>query len=179
MRDNELFKLLRDTLLAGFSRYGLTEVGIKQAYQPTPVGPDYEKTIYLSKINEVRYGWVVREDNYNTATNEIDHTETQIVESVIQVNGWVITKVDDFSGSTGADITNNAAEILNSDLGIQQLLEGGASILRITNIRIPYFLDDRDRFAASPSFDLTIVHSNTRGSITPPINTINSGIYGI
>lgn len=179
MRDNELFKLLRDVMLSGLSRYGLTDVSVKQAYQTLPVGPDYAKTLYVSKISELRDGFVIRSDTYDLDTDDFIHTETQIVESVIQFNGWVIVEADNFDGITAADLTNYAAEILNSDTARKQLLDANASILRISNIRVPYFLDDRDRFEASPSFDVSVMHSNTRLSTTPPVNTINSGLYRI
>jgi hypothetical protein len=44
---------------------------------------------------------------------------------------------------------------------INILQVAGVALLKISDIRNPYFKDDRDQFQASPSFDFTLIYNRS------------------
>ena len=56
---------------------------------------------------------------------------------------------------------NRAAAILQSQTAIDSFEAVNVGILRIQQLRNPYFSDDRERYEASPSFDFTLTHHQT------------------
>ncbi len=71
---------------------------------------------------------------------------------------------------TASDIANTAAGIMQSDMSIDTLTSKGLFIYRITDVRNPYFVDDKERFEASPSFDFTLQHEQVIISQTPVVD---------
>ena len=68
---------------------------------------------------------------------------------------------------------------MQSDKTRDILNESGVGILRITDVRNPYFQDDRDNFEASPNFDITFVYENIRTNLDPIITDFVSQITGV
>lgn len=52
----------------------------------------------------------------------------------------------------------------------------GVGMLRITDVRNPYFTDDKDRFAADPSFDIVLTYPRQRVEINAPISAYDLNI---
>ena len=69
---------------------------------------------------------------------------------------------------------------MQSDATRAILNASGVGILRVTDIINPYFVDDRDNFEASPSFDFVLTYQNVRVSTSPQITPpITQNIYGV
>jgi hypothetical protein len=51
--------------------------------------------------------------------------------------------------------------IMQGSQFIEALKAQGFGIMRITDLRNPYFKDERDQFQASPSFDFTLSYNRT------------------
>jgi hypothetical protein len=56
------------------------------------------------------------------------------------------------------DVAHLTAALLQTWETIDALKAAGAGILRVTDVRCPYFKDDRNEFQPFPSFDFTITH---------------------
>src|SRR6185437_7605808 len=175
MTDNELIKVFWPILKTGLINAGYTDVISKQAYQPTQQGTDTPPTVYFYKVGDKRYGFLRRDSIWNTVDSVMEHIEEQWYETVFQMSALVIQKPSNPS-YTASDLVNEAAAILQSDSAREQLLLKEVGILRVTDVRNPYFTDDRDRFEASPSFDFILTHKQTRVSIDPVIESFEFNI---
>jgi len=178
MLDNQLIQLFRPLIQNGLISNGYPNVTVKQNYQPTQQGVNTGPTVYFNKISDRRYGFLKREDVYNTNTNQMVHTESQWYETTFQISALVIQDPKNIS-YTASDLVNIVAMIMQSDATRIALLNGGAGIYRITDVRNPYFLDDQDRWEASPSFDFTLTHEQVSSIIDPSTNSVVPGIYRV
>lgn len=180
MQDNVLIALFTGIIEAGLAERGYSSIPVVQAYQPTLQGVNESPTVFFSKTSDKRYGFIQSQTEYSSLTEEISLIETQLYESVFNINVWAIQDPSTPSAPTAADLANIVALILNCAKGRQQLLDAGVGILRITDIRNPYFVDDKEIFEANANFDFTLTHKQTQSTIisevTPPIR---SGIYPI
>lgn len=178
MTDNELISLFLPIIQSSLISSGYVDVVVKQFNQPTQQGINTTPTVYFSKIGDHRYGSPRRSDTWNETLNRIDHVETQIYETTFQVQALVLQSPANPS-YTASDLVNEVAHIMQSDRTISILTAAQVGIYRITDIRNPYFTDDRDQFEASPNFDFTLTHRQIRLSTTPKVDDINPGIYPI
>lgn len=167
--DNQLIQLFLPIINAGLLADGFTNVTVKQSNQPTMQGINTTPTVYFFKVNNKRYGYLGRDDTWNGS--QMVHTELQYFETVFQVSALVLQNPKFTSLPTASDLVNEVASIMQSDNTRAILNSSGVGILRISDILNPYFVDDKDNFEASPSFDFTLVYENTRTSTTPIINT--------
>lgn len=161
MNDNDLIKAFRPIISSLLSMNGVNDCPVIAANQPTRQGVQLNKAIYFTKIADKRYGFVKRSDMLNAEGSLFTHTETQPYETTFQVNALSIQSPDDSNGITASDLVNLVSSIMQSDYAREELRKIGVSILRITDVRNPYFLDDKDRFEASPSFDFTLLYYRT------------------
>jgi len=167
--DNQLIQLFLPIIKAGLLADGFNNVTVKQSNQPTMQGINTNPTVYFFKLNNKRYGYLGRDDVWNGS--QIVHTETQYFETVFQVAALVLQNPNFINLPTASDLVNEVASIMQSDNTRAILNLSGIGILRISDVLNPYFVDDKDNFEASPTFDFTLVYENTRASTTPIINT--------
>jgi hypothetical protein len=178
MQDNALIQAFLPIISAGLASQGYLNIPIVQAYQPTQQGINSSATIYFYKVNDYRYGYVKREDNWDSNTSTMIHTETQLYETIFQINALVIQDPINIS-YTASDLINVIAAIMQSENTLTLLQQQDIQILRITDVRNPYFSDDKDRFEASPSFDFTLLHKQIITTNDNVIQTVVPGIYRI
>jgi hypothetical protein len=171
--DNSLIQLFLPIIQAGLVADGFTTTVVKQSNQPTQQGIPTAPMVFFTKIFNRRFGFLRRADVWNTMTSQFDHTESQYYETSFQVSALVLQNPSDLTIPTASDLVNEVACILQSSATLNTLNNAGVGILRISDISNPYFVDDRDNFEASPSFDFVLVYLNERVStsplITPPI----------
>jgi hypothetical protein len=171
MRDNLIFKNIIEILRAGMDAQDFEDVKIKQAFQPRNQGANTAPTLYIHKLGDHRYGFPKREDIWDQETSTMIHEEKQIYESMFQITGLSIQDPKKAATQpTASDIVNAASHAMQSDYAIKSLLAKELSIYRVTAIRNPYFVDDKERFEASPSFDFTLQHEQVIISTTPIIS---------
>ena len=180
MTDNELIMLFRPIIIAGLATDGFNNVAVKQANQPTQQGVNTGPTVYFFKVANKRYGFLGRKDKWSTPTSKMDHTEKQNFETTFQVSALVTQNPKNLTLPTASDLVNEVASIMQSDNTRAILGASGVGILRITDVVNPYFVDDRDNFEASPSFDFVLTYVNTRESVSPIITPpILQNIHGV
>ena len=158
MKDNELIAAIRAAIIAGEPIVGLKGIDVVQAYQPTQQGVARQPTIYLFKIGDHRYGSLGRTDIWDEPDSEEIHTETQYYLTTFQISALATQDPSDLAKPTASDIVNGVAAIMQNSTTIQNLQDQDIGLLRVADVRNPYFIDDRGRFEASPSFDIDVVH---------------------
>ncbi len=179
MRDNELIQLFVPIIRAGLDERGLTNVLIEQANQPTQQGANSAPTVLFTKLFDHPYGFVEMNDAQGTVEGETIHTEIQNLESTFQISALVTQNPADTTSLTASDIVNTVAAIMRSEITRGILQAGNVGIQKPGNVRNPYFVDDRGRFEAVPSFDFILTHKQIDTNANPVIQSVNSGIYPI
>lgn len=86
------------------------------------------------------------------------YTEDQQYSTTFQASALSTQDPADTNQLTASDILNYVAAVLQSQTAIDTFENNNVGILRIDQIRNPYFSDDRERYEASPSFDFTLTH---------------------
>ena len=148
----------------------LSQILIQQDYQPTQEGTPSFPTIFLHKIGDFRLGFPARQSVWNAATQTESYIETQQYETTFQFSALVTQDPSNTSSLTAADCLNYAAYVLQSYAAITALEAQGIGVYRIGDVRNPYFSDDRGRYEASPSFDVTFTTKQII-TLTTPIVT--------
>lgn len=171
MTENQLAILIRSTLLQLLAGQGLADLPVLAGYQPTGQGRA-QRGIYFFPVTDTRYGWQQRKDVFNPETGDQVHTESQIIESLFQVQGFAPSSPADLEAPTARDLTNLAAMLIASQPFVQALAKQGAGVQRITAVRSPFFKNDAGQFEASPSFDFTVSHKRSITQTTPSIDSI-------
>ncbi len=173
MLDNEIIKEIVAIIRAGLTAAGTpySTATLSQKNQPTQQGAPSAPAVFLYKIGDHRYGSVGRQDTYNEYDAEFIHTETQAYETTFQVSTLVSQNPANTTAMTASDLANRVAAIMQSSSTLETLRSKGLGIYRVTDVRNPYFTDDRDRNEASPSFDFTVTHKQVIISTTHVVET--------
>lgn len=186
--DNQLFALLISTIEAAQPSVGIPNVSGKpgvpvvQNYQPTAEGVSSGPFAYITIISRRRYGSPGRKDLWippvDPDPGKETHTETQILETTFQIGALVpqTPPSSDITSPTALDIVTLLSAIMQSTATIAILQENDIGILRVTDIRNPKFLDDKERWEAAPSFDFTLAHKLI---VTTEIDVLESEVLTI
>lgn len=180
MLDNELITLFRTIITDGLTGVPVDPVpDIVQAYQPTTQGTPLNSTVFFYKVSDHRYGSPKWLNTYDADSGVEIHQEIQAYETVFQFNALAIQNPNTVS-FTASDLVNLVSQILQSERSIRTLESNNVSLLRITDVRNPYFTDDFERYEASPSFDVTFTHTRTLTTTVPVIvPPVAAGIHRI
>lgn len=179
MLDNPLISLIRQTIIALEASAGISGTPIKQAFQPTQQGVNTQPTAYLYKIGDKRIGTPLRSDKWDSVNSVMTHTETQIYETTFQLSVLATQDPANTSQYTASDITNLTAHIMQSDAALAAFRAQDIGVLRVMEVRNPYFSDDRGRFEASPSFDFILTHKQVIVTTTPIIQATELQILNV
>lgn len=171
MLDNELIKIIIATIIAGEEIAGIANTPIKQAFQPTQQGVNKVATAYLHKVSDRRYGFPRIIDVWDSGAGKMVEQTTQQYETTFQISALSIQNPANTTQYTASDILNLIAFILQSRPTVELFQSQGIGIERITDIRNPYFKDDKDRFEASPSMDFVITHKQIILATAPVSDT--------
>jgi len=160
--DNQIIQIFLPIIQNGLITDGFTGVTVKQSNQPTQQGIPTTPTVYFFKVSNKRYGFLGRHDEWKV--NQMLHHESQYMEITFQIMALVLQYPITPNQYTASDLVNEVASIMQSDNTRDILNQSGIGILRVTDISNPYFVDDRDQFEASPSFDFTLTYQDDRVS---------------
>jgi hypothetical protein len=121
----------------------------------------------------------VSSEAMTTATMTMVHTEEQQYETTFQLSALATQNPATPTQYTASDICNLCAAILQSSVAIQTFEANQVGIERVTDVRNPYFDDDRQQNEASPSFDYCLTHKQIIVSTTPVIQSTTIGLYEV
>lgn len=177
MNDKQLAALFMAQLLPAIqAASGLAGVKLARNFQPRQQGANNSPYVYFFKIGDHRYGHPEKKDVWNATAGTFDHIEIQQYESTYQFSAWVPQDPKDVTGLTESDILNTVSGIIQSDLILAAFRVQEVGILRVTDVRNPYIVDDRDRFEAVPSFDVILTHKRTSVSTIPAVVTYEANM---
>jgi len=179
MNDNDIIQVFLPIINDGLIADNFNGVTVKQSNQPTMQGVNTNPTVYFFKVGNKRYGWLGRADLWDSLSSQMIHTESQYIESTWQMQALVLQNPLTPNQYTASDLINEVASIMQSDNTRDILNESGIGILRVTDVTNPYFVDDRDNFEASPSFNFVLVYENIRTSQNKIINGFAATVDGI
>jgi len=178
MQDNALIELFLPIITAGLTAAGYTGVATSASFQPTRQGVNSQPTVYFFKVGDHRYGFLKRFDKWDTVSEMMIHTEIQNYETTFQVSAWVIQNPASIS-YTASDLVNSVAQIMQSEATVNTLNASNVGILRVEPVLNPYFIDDKDRYEASPSFTFTLTHKQVSTVPIPVIQFVEYDIFPI
>jgi hypothetical protein len=180
MNDNALIGVIATQLEAASASAGWN-YAVVQKDQPTQEGIPTAPTIFFEKLFDVEYGFpMVSYPTYNQASNTFTQQEDQWTETHFQVSALVIQDVTNLSLPTASDVVNYMKQYINSRACLAQLKAAGVGILRITDIRNPYFKDDREVYEANPNFDVILQHKRTiTASVGASNKVVGATVTGI
>jgi hypothetical protein len=177
LNDNQLIQIFLPIIQNGLTADGFLNVIVKQSNQPTQQGINTSSTVYFFKVASKRYGFLGRYDKWKNS--QMTHTEVQYMETTFQVSALVLQYPITPNQYTASDLVYEVSSIMQSDNTRDILNKSGIGILRVTDLLNPYFLDDRDQFEASPSFDFVLTYENTRQSTSPIITNYDYNIIPV
>lgn len=159
MQDNKLIAALIATIRTGAVSVGLPDgIAVKQANQPTQQGAESGAAIYLTKVIGNRCGWPGHVEYFDAQAMKMRRRTTQVYQTTFQINALARQNPADVNSLTASDILDRVATLLNGPIGMALLRKTGIGVLRVTDVRNPYFKDDMGRFESSPSFDIVLTH---------------------
>ena len=177
--DNDVIQIFLPLITTAINATSFAPVIVAQSYQPTQQGVESDPQVVFHKVGHKRYGFLKRFDQWNSVDMEMEHVESQWIESQWQVAALIRQNPATPNQFTASDLVNEVAAILQSDTIRIALMDEGIGILRIENVSNPYFVDDFENFEASPSFDFTLTYQNTRTSLNPVVSEFNNKIIGV
>ncbi|WP_338885316.1 hypothetical protein [Xenorhabdus sp. TH1] len=170
MTDNQVYAAIRAQLLKQLAEAGIS-VPVVAGFQSTKQGRE-DSFVMFFPITENAYGWQGR--NYHIVGRDANHSETQLVEKTLQVQG-----IGGFEQFTAGDITATVRMIMNSLPFVEALRKQGIGIQRAGNLRMPFFINDQGNYELSPSFDINITHSRGIKPNTATVSVLFPDIYRI
>ncbi len=180
MNDKQLNALIVTNLQPAIAATsGLSLVKLARNFQQRQQGAEVGPIVYFVKLTDRRYGHTQRKDTYDIDEDEFTHVEGQIYESTYQFSAWIPQTPSDVNSLTESDVLNAVSSIIQSDTIITAFNAAGVGILRVTDVRNPYVVDDRDRFEAVPSFDIVLTHARTLVATVPTVTTYDANLYRV
>lgn len=177
MNEKALDKLIRAELLKGLARYGVTDMPVKQGYQPTTQGR-LDKCIYFWALTDIPEGWQYRKHKADEA-GQISTTETQIIATSYQVGALIPDDPSDASQKTAKDITVLARMVVQSQPFVIAMNKAGVGVRRPSEVRNPQFVNDQDQYEFQPSFDFTVTHKQVIIQLTDSIESVEFNIHRV
>ncbi|MEX9216283.1 hypothetical protein AB7Z50_18530 [Providencia rettgeri] len=169
MTDNDVDIAIRKQLLIQLAEQGIT-IPVKAGFQSSKQGRE-ENMVMFFPISENGYGWQGRK--YDIQGRNANHQENQLSEKTYQVQA-LISRFDDY---TAGDVTAIVRMVVNSLPFVTTLKQQGIGVQRASNIRRPYFLNERGDYEQNPSFDFNVTFKRTVHFNTGVIQTLHPDIH--
>lgn len=168
MTANETLAILISAVSTIMAQTGMP-VDVQAAFQPTNQGTQVAPFIAIHYVSSRRYGFPQVVETYNASTTSFDRVESYILEETYQFTAYAMADPANTTPPTAYDYAKRAAAVLQSAQLRGILLKYGIGFQRVTDIRTPFFIDDRERQEMSPSFDFTITREETVNYSVPVV----------
>lgn len=178
MKQKELIALVRGQIVAGLARYGITDLPVKQGYQPVTQGR-VTRCVYFWMLPTTPIGEQSRSYATNPTTLQLQQTETQNLATSFQIGALIPDDPTDDAQQTAMDITILCHQIVKSQPFIRAMTAANAGIRDVTTIRNPQFVNEFDQFEYNPSFDFTVTHKQSIMQLTDSIDAMEFNLYRV
>lgn len=177
MRDKQLNILIVAQLLPRMQAMAeLANVKLARNFQQRQQAASTEPYVYFFKLGDHKHGSPKRKDTLDIPSGEFTHAEYQVYETSYQFSAWIPQTPADTTSLTESDILNVVSGIMQSDSFLAAFQAEEVGILRVTDVRNPYIVDDRDQFEAIPSFDVVLTHKRQLVSTLPAVVTYEANV---
>jgi hypothetical protein len=176
MTDNQIFTVLFAQIRAGLIARGVANATVLQKPQPKQQGVPSGISVYLTMIAPKPLGHVRRDSVYDTVLETMTHTELQTWTQLYQVNAMSIQDPADVNQLTASDILKVVRQTLQSSAFIASIKAHGLAILRVNELRNTPFVNDKDEYEYSPSFDFTLTYDELYTVAAPIVETVEYNI---
>lgn len=176
---NEIFRLIRSVLIAGFAEQGMA-VRVMQSYSGVSTGPPAVPAIIMHHIATERVGWQSRKARVNNGSPEI--FEQQNAAETIQFNAvlpFVKPEDETIDTPTVQGVLTTASLILQSHTMLKALKDAGMGMQVVKPITSNYIQNESEQWENVPAFDLVICHKLTLAHSTGVVDGFTSGIYRV
>jgi hypothetical protein len=177
--DNERFAILFPLIKEGLTARGVENTEVLQSYQPTQQGAISGRAVYLSILPSVPVGHPKRNSYFDAGDDTEKYEEVQTYIANYQVNAYSPQKPNETTSLTAMDILKAVRQTLQSSATIARLRDEKLAILRVNELRSLNFVNDKDRFEYSPSFDFALTYDEIYTIETPVIETVEHNIYRV
>jgi hypothetical protein len=147
----------------------LQNVGLIRGNQPTQQGTPSGPFVSFWKITERNWGSPKRGQVWNAGTGVFDATLSQACAATWQFQALAPQDPADEDQPSESDVLQQFRAIMQTDAALAAFRAQGIRIERIMDVRNPYFTDDRDRYEASPSFDVVLTFDRNLASTLPAV----------
>ena len=178
MNQKPLIALIRRELLAGLARYGITDIPVKQGYQPTTQGR-VTRCVYFWKLPIATVGAQYRTHATDPGTLELRTKETQILASAFQVGALIPDDPSDDDQKTAEDITILCRQIVVSQPFGIAMKAANIGVRDVTPIRNPQFVNELSQYEYRPSFDFTVTHKQSIIQLTDSIEAVEFNLHRV
>ena len=171
MNDTKLFDVICTALEAGLVSQGYVDPDVLQSFQPQQQGSPSGETWFIHKITMHKYGHAQKSNKLNQQSGVIDLVEARVIERTYQITALKKQAPEDLTptAKTADDMAEEAAAIMQGQSFTDALRLEGLRMLRITDVRTPYFTDQHDQNDISPNFDFTVTYDKQLASIVQPV----------
>ncbi len=171
MTDNQLIDVLATALEAASANAGWN-YGVVQKDEPTVQGTPTAPTIFFEKLFDVAYGWAHSDNIPDLASKTFAEIDTQVYETHFQISALVIQDPSDLTRPTASDVCNYMKQYLAHRTVTAQFSTQGLGVLKVSEVRNPFAIDDRNMFEANPSFDIVFTHTRSVTITIPGVDKI-------
>lgn len=145
-----------------------TGATVVRSYQPKTAGTPSAAILTYFKVIDKRIGQARWVDTLDVGGGTFMHQEVQRFETTFQI-GTLNTEAN-------PDLINTAAMQLASEAAQDYFRALDIGRLRISEVRNPYFSNDKEQFQASPSFDLVLVYNRAITAVAPATGVIKENV---
>lgn len=149
---------------------GLPDLDVRQNFQPIQSGAPSPASLALHIIHTHRYGMAERRDNLVTSTGTFISGMTQKVFVTFQATALYTPKDPDTATLSAFDVASIGANVLQTDEAIKYWRDNGINIFKITDIRSPYFIDERHQNEQAPNFDFVLAYEQNLNAVIPAVD---------
>ncbi len=181
MIDNSLIGILANQLDAAIANAGWDYL-TSQKVQPEQEGTPTQGTVFFERIGDHRYGHPIFKEVYQPGPDNFAEVSNQLVETTFQISTLIPQNPEDLTLPTATDVAEYVCQYLQSRATMRYFRQYFVSTLRVTDVRTPFIILDRDRFEGHPNFDITLQHNRLLTLTVPAASSIvgaPSGVPGI
>jgi hypothetical protein len=181
MIDNQIIVVLTNQIDAAIANAGWDYL-ISQKDQPEQEGTPTQGTVFFERVGDHRYGHPIFKEVYQPLTDDFAEFSNQLMETTFQISALIPQSPEDLTLPTAADVADYVCQYLQSRSTIRHFKQFNVSMLRVTEVRTPFIILDRDRYEGHPNFDIVLQHSRLLTFTVPAASSIvgaPSGVPGI
>ncbi len=157
MRENDIYKLLRQLLIEIAPKRFPTPLGYQLSFQPTQEGRPTAPTVFFAAIGSRRYGWMERRNLWDSDAGVMRLHENQPMETTVQFSAYLGNSTDP-NAATPGDALTAICGVLQGEEFMGKALAAGVQVLRVTDQKVLPFQNENNQWERMPTFDIVIKH---------------------